>query len=325
VTVGDLLADGRVALPEAVASVLEATGTGGERLLLVRLAGGLSFDLRPDRGLDLGPAWWGGVPVAWRSPHRADPGPGAGWEERFLGGLVVTCGPENIGPPTATAGQHGSHHLTPATEVRWWREVTPEGVTVHVRGVVGFSTLYGTRVVVEREVVASTGRPRVEIRDRVRNDGDAPVGVPLLYHVNLGAPLLAPGGRLRVDAARTRLRDPLPAGRDPLLMPDPAPGAAAVVAEHQGLPVQDGRSHAVLEGGAARVRVDWTAETLPRLCTWAWPARGAWVLGVEPANAPLFGPERDAPHTGAPLLAPGATWRTGVAIEVLPPWTEEDR
>lgn len=324
-TVGDLLSAGMVALPETVAPVLDVIGPGGERLLLVRLAGGLSFDVRPDRGLDLGPAWWGGVPVAWRSPHRADPGPGAGWEERFLGGLVVTCGPENIGPPTATAGQHGSHHLTPATEVRWWREVTADGVTVHVRGVVGFSTLYGTRVVVEREVVASTGRPRVEIRDLVRNDGDEPVGVPLLYHVNLGAPLLAPGGRLHVDAGRTRLRDPLPPGRDPLRMPDPAPGAEAVVAEHQGLPVRDGRSHAVLDGGAARVRVDWTAGTLPRLCTWAWPARGAWVLGVEPANAPLFGAERDGPHAGAPLLAPGGTWRTGVAVEVLPPETEEDR
>lgn len=316
---GELLAEGLVALPEAVAPVLDVVQPGGERLLVVRLAGGLSLDVRPDRGLDLGPAWWGDVPLAWRSPHRADPGPGAGWEERFLGGLVVTCGPENIGPPTATAGQHGSHHLTPATEVRWWREVTPSGVAVHIRGVVGFSTLYGTRLVVEREIVATTGRARVEVRDVVRNDGDTAVGVPLLYHVNLGAPLLVPGGRLRVDAGRTRLREPLPPGRAALEMPDPSPGAVAVVAEHRDLPVAAGRSRAVLTGGTADVAVDWTAATLPRLCTWAWPARGAWVLGVEPANAPLFGPERDGQHTGAPVLRPGESWRTGVAVEVLPP------
>lgn len=317
---GALLADGLVALPEAVAQVEEVTrAAGGERLLLVRLAGGLAFDVRPDRGLDVGPAWWGGVPVAWRSPHRADPGPGAGWEERFLGGLVVTCGPENIGPPTATAGQHGSHHLTPATEVRWWREVTAAGVEVHVRGVVGYSTLYGTRVVVEREIVAGTDRPRVEIRDVVRNDGDEPVGVPLLYHVNLGAPLLAPGARLRVDAGRTALREPLPPGRDPLVLPPPTPGAEAVVAEHRDVAVDgDGRARAVLPGPGAAVAVEWPAATLPRLCTWAWPARGAWVLGVEPTNAPLFGAERDGPHAGAPVLEPGASWRTGVAVEVLP-------
>lgn len=313
-----LLADGRVALPEAVAQVDDLLRPGGARVLHLRLADGFTLDVLPDRGLDLGPAWWRGAPVAWRSPHRADPGPGAGWEERFLGGLLATCGPENIGPPTDGAGQHGSHHLTPATEVRWWREVTATGVDVHVRGTVGYSTLYGTRLVVEREIVAGTGRARVEVRDEVRNDGDEPVGVPLLYHVNLGAPLLAPGSRLLLDGDPvSATREPLPPGRDPLTMPDPAPGAPAVVAEHRGLPVAGGRSRAVLPGPGARVVVDWTGDTLPRLCTWAWPARGAWVLGVEPTNAPLFGPDRDGPHHGAPLLAPGQTWRTGVAVEVV--------
>jgi hypothetical protein len=316
-----LLARGLVALPESVAQVEEVVRAGGGRLLTIRLHGGLTIDVLPDRGLDLGAVWWHGVPLAWRSPHRADPGPGNGWEERFLGGLMVTCGPENIGPPTATAGQHGSHHLTPATEVRWWREVTADGVEVHVRGVVGRSTLYGTRVVVEREIVARTDRARVEVRDVVRNEGDTAVGVPLLYHVNLGAPLLAPGGRLHLGPdVRTRLRDPLPPGRDPLMLPAPTVGAEAVVAEHQGLAVSpDGLSWAVLEvpGSTTRVRVAWPAATLPRLCTWAWPARGAWVLGVEPTNAPLFGPEREGPHTGAPLLGPGVEWRTGVTVEVL--------
>ncbi|HEY0186957.1 MAG TPA: DUF4432 family protein [Cellulomonas sp.] len=343
---GALPAAGLVALPEAVAQVEEVVRTGGERLLVLRLAGGLSIDVRPDRGLDLGAVWWRGVPLAWRSPHRADPGPGHGWEERFLGGLMVTCGPENIGPPTATAGQHGSHHLTPATEVRWWREVTPTGVEVHVRGVVGHSTLYGTRVVVEREIVAATDRARVEVRDVVRNDGAGPVGVPLLYHVNLGAPLLAPGGRLHLApgsaagsapgsargsasgaGVRTRVRDPLPDGRDPLVMPAPLPGAEAVVAEHQGLAVgPDGLARAVLTapsaaGGpsAPQVVLEWPAGTLPRLCTWAWPAHGTWVLGVEPTNAPLFGAERDLPHAGAPVLGPGERWSTGVAVEVVDP------
>ena len=29
-----------------------------------------------------------------------------------------------------------------------------------------------------------------------------------------------------------------------------------------------------------------------------------------------IGPERDLPHAGAPVLDPGATWRTGVRIAV---------
>jgi hypothetical protein len=190
--------------------------------------------------------------------------------------------------------------------------------------VIGHAMLYGTRLSVHREIVARTGRARVEVRDVIRNDGRAPVGVPLLYHVNLGAPLLAPHSRLILDGSAgpvtTRLRETLPSGRDPLAMPEPSGAGDAVVAEHREVRVEpDGRSRAVLEAPAGpRVVVDWTAPTLPRLCTWAWPERGAWVLGVEPTNAPLFGPERDGPFGGAPVLGPGEEWRTAVAVEIVP-------
>lgn len=312
---GDLLDDGRVALPEALAAVDEVTRTDGRRTIAVRLAGGLAFDVLPDRGLDLGPAWWGSTPLAWRSMHPVDPGPGHGWESRFLGGLLATCGPDNIGPPRGASGQHGSHHLTPATDVHWSRRVVAGGVEVRVTGTVAHTTFDGPRVVVEREVVASTGTAAVEVRDVVRNVGDHAVGVPLLYHVNLGAPLVRPGARLEVDADDAVVRDPLPPGRDPLVTPAPAAGLAPVVAEHR---VRAARATLIGDADHPDVVVTWTGETLPRLCTWSWPARGAYVLGVEPCNAPLFGPERDLPHAGAPVLEPGETWRTGVRIAVGP-------
>lgn len=327
----ELLDRGTVPLPETLASVDEAVREGGDRVLVVRTAGGLHVDVLLDRGLDLGAAWWAGVPIAWRSPHLVDPGPAGGWEDRFLGGLLATCGPDNIGPAREGHGQHGTHHLTPAHDVRWWRERTVDGLEVHVRGDVGHSALYGPRVVVEREVVLGAGRPWVVVRDHVRNLGTAPVPVALLYHVNPGAPLLQPGGRLVVDADEPLLREPLPPGRHPLRMPEPSPGAAAVVAEHR-VRQRGTRSRAVLEapsldavaggprplGTDARLVVEWDARVLPRLFTWSWPAAGAWVLGVEPANAPMFGPERDLPDAGVPVLDPGDAWSTGVRIGVEP-------
>jgi len=305
----ELTDDGRVSQPSALASVEELGGR-----LVVRLAGGLAFDVLPERGLDLGATWWGSTPLAWRSPNPVDPGPGRGWEERFLGGLLATCGPDNIGEPRGSSGQHGTHHLTPATEVRWSRERVGAAWQVRVTGTVAHTSLGGPRILVERSIVASTGTASVEVRDVVRNVGDEPVGVPLLYHVNLGAPLLRPGARLEVDADETVVREPLPTGRDPLLTPPPARGLAPVVAEHVG--VRGARATLVGDHEHPSVVVTWTGDTLPRLCTWSWPASGAYVLGVEPTNAPLFGPERDLPHAGAPILEPGATWRTGVRISV---------
>lgn len=310
----DLLSDGRVALAEALAGVDDLTRADGRRTIAVRLAGGLAFDVLPERGLDIGAAWWGSTPLAWRSMHPVDPGPGRDWESRFLGGLLATCGPDNIGPPRGSSGQHGTHHLTPATEVRWERRLTDVGIEVSVRGVVAHTTFDARRVLVEREIVASTGVPAVQVRDVVRNVGDRPVGVPLLYHVNLGAPILRPGARLEVHADGVVVREPMPAGRDPLTTPAPAPGLAPVVAEHTG--VREARATLLGDADRPDLIVTWTLATLPRLCTWSWPAAGAYVLGVEPTNAPLFGPERDLPHAGAPVLEPGATWRTEVGIAV---------
>ncbi|MFC8599493.1 DUF4432 family protein [Isoptericola sp. NPDC057191] len=339
---GRLLDDGRAALPDALASVDEAVTAGGERALVVRVAGGLAVDVLPDRGLDLGAAWWAGVPLAWRSPHPRDPGPVRDWEDRFLGGLLATCGPDNIGAPRGASGQHGTHHVTPAHDVRWWRERSGAGaragdggdggdeIEVHVAGSVAHSSLYGARVVVEREIVVATGRPWVEVRDVVRNVGAAPVGVPLLYHVNLGAAVLVEGSRLEADAEAAVPAGPLPAGRDAVTFPCPAPGESYVVAEHPAVRATDGRARAVVRptglpvapdqgsgsDGGAEVVVEWRAATMPRLYSWLWPAAGSWVLGVEPANAPLVGPERDLPHGGAPVLAPGETWECGVRIGV---------
>ncbi len=316
-----LLDEGMVTLPEALASVDEATRASGDRVLILRVAGGLSLDVLLDRGLDIGAAWWNGIPLAWRSPNLVDPGPGRGWEDRFLGGLLATCGPDNIGPPRAGRGQHGTHHLTRAHDVRWWREHTVDGVEVHVGGTVAGTQLNGRRVLVEREIVTGTGAPFVEVRDTVSNRSDQPVAIPLLYHVNVGAPMLRPGARLQVDSDGHRLRHPCPAGREPLVVPAPEAGAEAVVAEHLGVRSDEGWARAVLDTSWAdgRLVVGWNVAVLPRLFTWNWPARGAWVLGVEPANSPMFGPERKEPHGGAPLIGPGEEFRTVVRIGVQVP------
>ena len=63
-----------------------------------------------------------------------------------------------------------------------------------------------------------------------------------------------------------------------------------------------------------RTEISWSAEALPRCYQWVLPTRGGWALGIEPANAPLFGPERDDAGTRAVLLAPGESVETAVSI-----------
>ena len=52
----------------AISSIVTDGRAGGCRAIDLRVEGGIDLRLLPDRGLDAGDAWFGGVPLDWRSP-----------------------------------------------------------------------------------------------------------------------------------------------------------------------------------------------------------------------------------------------------------------
>ena len=132
--------------------------------------------LLPARGLDVAEAWLGGAQLAWLS--------GAGFDgPEWGGGLVTTRGLRNVGPASEGFPFHGSYHERSA-------EVLEHG------GALARGRVEDGPFVLEREVRLAPGFLR--IRDVTESHGDAPEPAPLLYHVNLGGPLWAPGGEVGV-------------------------------------------------------------------------------------------------------------------------------
>ncbi len=166
------------------------SGSGG-RAYRVTLAGGLGFEVLPDRGLDIGAAWYANLPIGWRSP-LGSPGPApipSNWLGRFGGGLLVRCGPDNIGSPRGRYGQHGSHHDTRAHDVAVERVTEPGRLGVRISGTIDSVEVSGRRVRTHRVITSCTDDPAVHIRDRVVNEGAWPAAVALLYHLQFrGAP-----------------------------------------------------------------------------------------------------------------------------------------
>ena len=278
------------------------------------------------------------MPVAWISPTGlAAPGLAlpTGWEpfRTFFGGLLTTCGLEHtLGPADDDATHfrypgrathsfplHGRLSATPGRllgyGVDWEREC------VFCRGDVRQAHVFGESLTLEREIRIGLGGTTIELDDVVRNDGFAPTPHMILYHVNLGWPLL--GEQAEVVAARRRAarRD---ARRPRRPTGAPSRSRASRPRSRSGStrrrPTAGGFGRAAIlnadigDGRPLGVELAWSHETLPRLFQWRVMSEQNYVVGLEPGNAPIEGRARAREQGTLVVLAPGEERRTSLRL-----------
>jgi Domain of unknown function (DUF4432) len=265
----------------------------------VRVLGGIELRIHPRRGLDIGAAWFRGRPLAWIAPAGEGGAEADDWREAWGGGLVTTCGLDNVGAPSEGIGLHGTYTFLTARDVELERSAS-EAV---VRGTV--QDPRGLRV--ERTITTTADAGRVELADRTTNVSGERLEAPVLYHVNLGWPLWDAGARVSADADETRPRDDKAAAYDWSAAPLEPLAAPERVWEHVGAT----RASVVNEALRLRVTVEFD---LPRLWQWVDPAPGTYVLGLEPANCSVLGRAHDRSEGRLPFLEPGEARTTRIAV-----------
>jgi hypothetical protein len=267
----------------------------------VHVLRGIELRLHPRRGLDVGAAWFRGLPLAWIAPAGEGGAEAASWRDAWGSGLVTTCGLDNVGAPSEGIGLHGTYTFLPAGDVESERSISQ----VVVRGTVDEPR--GLRV--ERTIRTAVGAGRVELVDATVNTSEEPLEAPLLYHVNLGWPLWDTGARVETDAGEVRPRDEDAAPHDWSAAPEPAP-APERVWEHVGAT----RAVVVNERVGLRVTIE---SDLPRLWQWVDPAPRVYALGIEPANCSVLGRAHDRAEGRLPFLQPREerTMRIAIAAE----------
>lgn len=275
----------------------------GLRVVVVHADGGVATEILLDRGMDLGATWVGGRPVSWTSPvARAGRGHvdgGAGWLDGWVGGLMTTCGLRNVGSPSEGHGQHGSYTELAAHEVATQRVQIDGRAAVQISGVLDDASSLGAHLRVERVITVVAGSPEVTVVDRTTNLGTEREQTPLLYHVNLGYPLLTPESTYEID------------GETCQPMGEPARGAADRIVSH---PVQEGRASIDSPALGLRAVVTWDLAEQPHLHTWRRNEPGSYVASIEPANCTLDGRTADREAGIAPFLEPGQVRTTWVRI-----------
>lgn len=284
---------------------------------LLRLAtgAGLVLEALPGRGLDLGAATFQGLPLAWTTgepPRHPLDLPSDRWADRFIGGLIATCGLDNVGPACRDDGrsfpQHGRIGGERAQNVRWGTRRLA-GRPVHwITGTVA-QPASGLRLA--RRILADDAVPVVRLSDTVVNTGTDPEPVMIQYHCNFGAPFLAEGGRIKIPGATTKPRDDAAnsvVDRWPLV-DGPTTGEKERVFRHEQRGPAWGEARLVppKDGPAASwsLWVRYGRRTLPWLWQWRLLSTAAYVVGLEPANCAVK-PRDEARRRGLlPVLAPG--------------------
>ncbi len=308
--------------PRQFADFREATLTNGSRIVDAYNASGLSFTLLPDRGLDIWSAHYKGIPLTWLAPGSPFPPDfGQGWIEQFNGGLLTTCGLRHAGQPEKDdiSGEqrdlHGRYSRLRAADVA----ISRSSEMITLRGTINEQRLFGEQLRLQRTYTLFQREPALHINDVITNLNDVPTPLMILYHINIGFPLLSAGAELHTPYQAVYARnDEARKGLDrwPVFDAAVANREEQVYFHHV---MVDGRQHTqiLLQNGDFGFQIAWDAAALPYFTQWKNTRQGMYVSGIEPGNCIPEG-QNSARKTGRlQVLAPGQQISTSLHLSVL--------
>jgi hypothetical protein len=250
---------------------------------------------------------------------------GNGWLRTFFGGLLTTCGTANIGPPCrdggADFGLHGRHNVIPAQRLADRSRWEGDEYLVEIEGVVEDSVLFGPKLRLIRRITAAAGSRKLTITDVLENFGSMDAPYMILYHVNPGFPLLDADARLLIQSQSVQPYDEHSRAHcaDYAVVSAPRRGFQEENYLHTMQPGADGWTRAALINDRLNIGLylRFEAANLPYLSEWKMFDEVDYVLGLEPATAPVESREVMRKNGALPLLAAHASKTFLLEIGIL--------
>lgn len=300
----------------------------------VRTGAGLSYTVLPGRGMDIAWTDYKGVPVSYMSNTGVSAGAyvegGMEWLRNFFAGLLTTCGLSNVGGPCSdthpvigerTYGLHGRISNIPADQVcvhEGWEE---DKYVMSVSGKMTESIVHGETLSLQRTVSSVLGENVIRIHDVIENEGNVETPLMVLYHMNLGYPVLSEHARLLIAPSSVKGASDLAeqeidkyASFHPPVLGREERCYFHVVKENA-----DGKTKVALINDELEIAVvfSYYPKQLPCFTEWKMLNEGVYVLGIEPGNSNPIGRvnarEKGVLHT----LAPGEKKVVDLEIQII--------
>ncbi|MCR5748225.1 MAG: aldose 1-epimerase family protein [Lachnospiraceae bacterium] len=184
----------------------------GMRLYEINNGRGLELTVSPDRNGDITRLRFKGINMSYMSPcgyvaPAYYDSIGSNWLNSFTAGFLTTCGLNGVGTPCTDNGEeiplHGSIANIPCENSYYEEE---DGKLV-VRTVTKDETIFGRKLRLKREICVSTKENLFNIKDIIENTGDKEEPFEILYHMNMGYPLLDEDSVLDIPSKEVKARD----------------------------------------------------------------------------------------------------------------------
>jgi hypothetical protein len=302
----------------------------GVKAFDVKNGSGLEFTLIADRCLDIAGLSFKGINCSYITkagivaPEYYDAN-GIGFLRSYFAGFLTTCGLRNVGSPCEENGEvfplHGRISNIPAEEVCATTEWTDGGPVLTISGKMKEARLFGENLILGRTITCRYGENKIILQNTIENCGFKREALMLLFHFNMGYPLLDENAILVTSTGilTPRDQDAIDGEATFSQCQAPTPDYAEQVFYHNLKANPNGETSVALINkklnlGAA---IHFNKNQLFNFTQWKQMGEGDYVMGMEPCNCYVGG--RTDPRNAdiREYLEPGEIRNFDVTIELV--------
>jgi hypothetical protein len=273
----------------------------GVRAIDIKNPEGVHITILPDRGMDISSFAYKAIPFNWKSATReASPmyyeSRGTEWLRTFYGGFLTTCGLTTTGAPNIDNGEelglHGRIANIGAECVSVDGKWEDDSYIVKAQGKVRETKVFGDKMQLERKIYTWMEKPTLVIEDTVENIGHKVSPLMILYHFNIGYPLLDKDSELLEGKAKiipndevakkglsgfNKFSGPIKGYKEQCFFHD-------IAADEEGYSNIAIVNEKFLNNQGIGLWLRFKKDNLPYLTQWKQMGMGEYVCGIEPCN-----------------------------------------
>ena len=204
-----------------------------------------------------------------------------GFLNRFEGGMLYTCGLDSLGRREGYE-MHGTFHNIPAQIV--YTKCDEQGI--EVQAVIRDTALFGKNLVMKRRIFSAIGSDYITLEDTLVNEGYKDEEYCLLYHINVGYPMLDESARIVANVKECKPSSAWAKENESSVFE-----MESCVANMQEtcyyLTLPDAVISLVNDKIGKNFELSYSADTLPCFLEWKSRASGDYSLGLEPCTTEL--------------------------------------